>query len=423
MGGTTPDSPGYAVPAWHRCRHTTIRTANSVRITPYPCHRGPVKFSDIAAGLPQVLGEVTGHEPDVIEIDREPPAAHPDQPWLSVKYGPADEDDVHGVTPVRVIADGATHDLVVKVNPMHGIGETIIPWICNTFDVRLPQPYSIYHSAREVVGTGAREANLYDLSITMPELMAILPAYYGTIVSRGERAIILADEGTITGLDAGGAISHWSGDHIDTALRAMGAVHAASAAIVDQAAWLPPRPETATMAADAPLWRALVADAARRVPDIMTSQVCERRGELIDTISRWHPAKDAAPTVIAHNDFNQRNVGFLTDGRFVALDWELVRKDSPQRDVAELLTFTLGDSVELSQVHHHGEQHRQAMAATGLDIPAEEYFATLAADLRSEAIDRVGMQLLFEAAFDLPYVPRINRTVDHLVAITAPWLP
>ena len=62
------------------------------------------------------------------------------------------------------------------------------------------------------------------------------------------------------------------------------------------------------------------------------------------------------------------------------------------------------------------------MAATGLEIPADQYFAGLAADLRSEAIDRVGMQLLFEAAFDLPYVPRINRTVDHLVAITEPWL-
>lgn len=381
-----------------------------------------MKFSDIAAGLPQILSEVTGQQPDVIDIVQEPPHDHPDQPWLSVKYGPADEDDVHGVAPFRATVDGSELPLIVKVNPMHGIGETLIPWICQTYDVTLPQPYPIYHSAREVVGTGAREANLYDLSITMPELMAILPAYYGTIVSRGERAIILADEGTIFGLDAGGAISHWSGAHIDTALRAIAAVHAASAALVDEIAWLPPRPDTTTMAADASLWQSLVADAARRVPDIVTPQVAERRLALIDTIADWHTAKDAAPTVIAHNDFNQRNVGFLGDDRFVALDWELVRKDSPQRDVAELLTFLLDDTVDLAQVTHHGEQHRQALAATGLEIPRDEYFAALAADLRSEAIDRVGMQLLFEAAFDLPYVPRINRTVDHLVAITEPWL-
>jgi hypothetical protein len=29
------------------------------------------------------------------------------------------------------------------------------------------------------------------------------------------------------------------------------------------------------------------------------------------------------------------------------------------------------------------------------------------------------MQLLFGAAFDLPYLTRINRTVDHLVALSA----
>jgi hypothetical protein len=28
------------------------------------------------------------------------------------------------------------------------------------------------------------------------------------------------------------------------------------------------------------------------------------------------------------------------------------------------------------------------------------------------------MQLIFGAAFDLPYLKRINRTVDHLVALT-----
>ena len=381
-----------------------------------------MKFSDIEAGLPQILSEVTGHEIADIEIHQAPVTAHDDQPWLSVKYGPADSDDVHGVTPVQVTVDGTTMALVVKVNPVHGIGETLIPWICQTYGTTLPQPYPIYHSARELVGTGARESNLYDLSITMPELMAILPPYYGTVVSRGERAIILGDEGAIFGLDAGGAISHWSPAHIDAALRGIGAVHAAGAALVDDIAWLPPRPDTATMADDAPLWRALLTEAAPRVPDIVTPQVVASRTALIDSIPEWHPAKDANPTVIAHNDFNQRNVGFVGDDRLVALDWELVRKDSPQRDVAELLTFTLDDTASLAQVTHHGEQHRSAMAATGLEIPADQYFAGLAADLRSEAIDRVGMQLLFEAAFDLPYVPRINRTVDHLVAITEPWL-
>lgn len=381
-----------------------------------------MRFSDIAAGLPQILSESLGHQIDDVIIEREPQSAHDDQPWLDVKYGSNGPEDVHGVVPVRVRADGHPMDLVVKVNPVHGIGETLIPWICKTQGITLPQPYPTFHSAKEVVGTGARESNLYDLSIAMPELMAVLPPYYGTVVAGGERAILLADEGSIAGLDAGGAIESWSADHIDSALRAIGAVHAASAKQVVDIAWLPRRPDTATMAADAALWRGLLASGARRAPEVITPEVEAQRSNLIDTIESWHPAKDANPTVIAHNDFNQRNVGFLPDDRVVVLDWELVRKDSPQRDVAELLTFLLTDQTSPEQVVHHAEQHRLAMAATGLEIPHDQYLAGLAADLRSEAIDRVGMQMLFEAAFDLPYVPRINRTVDHLTRITAPWL-
>ena len=46
------------------------------------------------------------------------------------------------------------------------------------------------------------------------------------------------------------------------------------------------------------------------------------------------------------------------------------------------------------------------------------YARAAAAEFRVQSFDRVGMQLVFRAAFDLPYLKRINRTVDHLVALT-----
>ena len=60
----------------------------------------------------------------------------------------------------------------------------------------------------------------------------------------------------------------------------------------------------------------------------------------------------------------------------------------------------------------------QALADSGLVVDPDVYSAAAAAEFRVQSIDRVGMQLLFGAAFDLPYLTRINRTVDHLVAIT-----
>ena len=381
-----------------------------------------MQFSEIAAGLPHILSDVYGESLTVDDIERPPPVPHDDQPWLAVKYGPMGDGDVHGVTPLTVSTPGRVFDLVAKVNPVHGIGETVIPWICDTYDVELPAPYATFHSAREVVGTGARESNVYDLSVTMPELMALLPPYFGTITAHSERAVLLGDISPLRGMDAGGAVDHWSTEHIDAALRAIGAVHAASAPIAEQLAWLPPRTDAGTFAGDAGLWRAMLTDASRRFPDIVTPDVVASREAIIASAGQWHVAKDAMPTVLTHNDFNQRNVGFDADDRVVALDWEIARRDSPQRDVAEMLTFLLDPAVDLGTLEHHAEQHREALAANGLQIETDTYLAALAADLRCEAVDRVGMQLLLAAAYDLPYIPRINRTVDRLVELSEPWL-
>lgn len=381
-----------------------------------------MRFSDIEAGLPQLVAAAVGTAPEDVVLDREPPEDTSDQPWLDVKYGPSGDDDVHGVVGLQAHAGSSMRDLIVKVNPVHGIGETLIPWIVREQGVDLPQPYPLFHSTAEVVATGTREANLYELSRRLPELEAILPVFYGVIAVHGERAIVVADEGTVRGLDAGGHAIRWGTADIDTALRAIGAVHAASVPLIGEVAWLPRRPTAASMAADAPLWRAQLFDASQRFPDIVTPAVRDQRQQLIDTISRWHAAKDVLPTVLAHNDFNPRNVGFRSDGRLLALDWELARKDSPTRDVAELLTFTLDPGVIEPDLRHLAREHRQAMAAGGVPIAEEAHLASLAADFAAEAIDRVGMQLLLAAAFDLPYIPAINATVDHLVSVTRSWL-
>jgi hypothetical protein len=66
------------------------------------------------------------------------------------------------------------------------------------------------------------------------------------------------------------------------------------------------------MVADTSLWRGLLNDARSRFPHIVTQEVWRRRYALIETMSDWHKVKDALPATLAHNDFNQRNVGFRT---------------------------------------------------------------------------------------------------------------
>lgn len=340
----------------------------------------------------------------------EPVLSVPDptgQPWLQVKYGD-DPDQVFGV--VRATLGDRT--VIVKVNPPRGIGQSLIPWIIAEQGIDLPADYAAFGAAAETSGTSGREPAVYELPAAQP----LTPAELGRFTVAGQTALVLEDVGDSSGLDPSGAIARWPVARIEAALRAVAAFHAATAG--HDYPWTIGRPTTPTVLADVDLWRAILRDAAVRLPEVLPAEALAVRLQTLDTVSRWHPAKDVMPTCLVHNDFNQRNVGFRESSDVVVLDWELARVNTPQRDVAELLTFTLDAHTTADELLHLLAVHWQALADHGMHVDPDVYARAAAAEFRVQSFDRVGMQLIFGAAFDLPYLIRINRTVDHLVALT-----
>ena len=176
------------------------------------------------------------------------------------------------------------------------------------------------------------------------------------------------------------------------------------------------------MVADAPLWRGILDDARVRLPQLVTDPVWRRRRRLIDTLADWHAVKDRLPATLAHDDFNPRNVGFRQNTRkpdVVVLDWELVERNIAQRDLVEMLTFSVPPSAERSQVDRHIECHRLALIEAGASIGVDRdaWIEGFRCELKVEAIDRVGLQLLFAAQFPLAYVTRINATIERLLDV------
>ncbi len=348
-----------------------------------------MRGEDVVAGLREMFG---------VEPELDEPAS---QPWAAVKYG---TEGLNAVVRARV----GDRTVIVKLNPERGIGQTLIPWIVQEYGISLPRPYSTFEAAAVTSNTGERERAAYSLHA----LRDVLPQELG----RFGAALVLKDLGEIDGLDPSGAIARWSTDRIEQALVGAAAFHAATRG--RDFPWTVQRPSTATIWADRELWLAQLDDAAARFPDIVTPEVHTTRRRTIDTIQNWHPAKDAMPATLVHNDYNQRNVGFRDSGDLVVLDWELARVDTPQRDVVELLTFTLDAHTQVDELLHLLAVHWQALADNGLEVDPDTYARAAAAEFRVQSFDRVGMQLLFGAAFDLPYLKRINRTVDQLVALT-----
>jgi hypothetical protein len=363
----------------------------------------------------------------LIELDGERAARDDEaQPWNTVKYGPAGHDDWFGVVPAvaqfRRATGGAAESLplIVKINARESLARTFIPWVFEQLRIELDRPYWQYRQAAEFENVGGRESHVYRvLAEQVPGLKAVLPKCYGSARDSGttEQALFLEKVADIRLMDASGASFDWPAEAIDQALRALATWQAAFwGADEKRLAWAGPKQTTANMAADAPLWRAIVDHGRARLSHIVTDAVWHRRHRLIDTIADWHAVKDTLPATLAHNDFNHRNVGFR-HGAVVALDWELATRNTAHRDLVELLTFVLPPSVNRARVDHHVEAHRSALVAAGVTsgVDRETWLAGFRCELAVEALNRVGLQLVFGAQFHLPYAERVNATIERLI--------
>jgi hypothetical protein len=360
----------------------------------------------------------------LIELRGERPRADERrEPWIPIKYGSASLDNWFGVIPATALFErspGAaveTLDLAVKVNPREGLARTLIPWIIQQKKIVLDRPYCEYRRAAESDHTGGRERHVYELSESTPALKRVLPRCYGTATDEtgDEHVIFLELLPDVSRLDASGAESDWPPEPIDSALRAAAGWHAAFWELAaDKFTWAGPRPATSDMIADEALWRGLLDDARKRFPGIITDEVWRRRHALIDRMPDWYAVKDLLPTTLVHNDFNQRNVGFRP--AVVVLDWELVEQNIAQRDLVEMLTFVLPASSERSEIDSHIEAHRAALLEAGISgSDRDAWMEGFRCELKSEAINRIGLQLLFAAQFALAYLRRINATIERLL--------
>ena len=361
----------------------------------------------------------------LIELAGERPAVDEQrEPWIPIKYGPARADDWFGVVRATARYERApgraveSLDLAVKVNPRQGLARTLIPWIVEQKGIALDRPYPDYRRSAESDRTGARERNIYALAAASPTLARVLPRCYGSCAddTTGEQALFIEYVADVARLDASGAEADWPPELIDRALQAAASWQAEFWDIgPERLSWPGPRPTTADMIADAPLWRGLLDDAHKRFPDIVTDVVWRRRLALIDSLGDWFPAKDRLPGTLAHNDFNQRNVGFRPG--VLVLDWELVEFNTAHRDLAEMLTFVLPEDAGRDQVDAHLERHRATLVEMGVTkgTDRDAWVEGFRSEVKTEAINRINLQFLFGAAFPLTYLVRINRNIERLL--------
>jgi hypothetical protein len=142
---------------------------------------------------------------------------------------------------------------------------------------------------------------------------------------------------------------------------------------------------------------ALADHAASEFPELVGRGEHMLLRRLIATLGEWWPRIETLPRTLVHN-FNPRNIALRDRGdglELCAYDLELATLHIPQRDLAELLCFTLDEHATEAQVSHHLETHRAALEHhSGVVLDRREWREGDGLALRDLAVNRFVMYLI-----------------------------
>jgi hydroxymethylglutaryl-CoA reductase (NADPH) len=321
---------------------------------------------------------------------------------------------LHPMTVRWTAGDGTatTADLVAKVKPLAEDVISGIAMIASQCGPEVARAWKRWGADSDFAGTHRREPAVY--SRTEPELVRLLPRCYGIVEDDAREAyVVLMERLAIP------AVS-WTRARIDRALTAVAPVHGLWLGRDEQLladGWLHRSPGVAHLVKARELWEALARYNAAEHPGLMDAR---RLGIVLAAVAEagfWSQELEALPRTLVHNDFNPRNVAVLQD-RVVAYDWELATVNVPQRDVAELLAFTLGPDATAADVEHHLAVHRDAVAASsaraaGL-VAGCDWRRGYRLALRELLMSRLQLYATAHAHREFPFLPAVLDTAFHL---------
>ncbi|MES2179652.1 MAG: thioester reductase domain-containing protein [Gemmatimonadota bacterium] len=189
--------------------------------------------------------------------------------------------------------------------------------------------------------------------------------------------------------------------------------------------WLAPVRSRERLQSMAPFWRASADHALTHAPAWRNAFVARAHTRLLDAMPGWADALTALPRTLIHNDFNPRNVAIRHERkpRLCVFDWELATLGLPQRDLAELLCWTLSADASRADVAVWVERSREQLgAACGTRIDPVEWETGFRAALCELLVDRLAMYAMIDRFRPQPFLPRIVRTWTMLYR-HFPWGP
>ncbi|MEU0407422.1 hypothetical protein ABZ307_06265 [Streptomyces griseorubiginosus] len=362
--------------------------------------------------LAQGLGDPRLH----VDRVRQAPPLHGD--GISSELGAlAERRKLTGLHPLTVTltpGDGppGTVELVAKVKAR---GDEIVSGIAKLLSLSAPEAARAWD--RWGADTEFSDAHRRELAVyrrTETALTRLLPRCYGLIDDDQREAYVILMERL---RDDGG---QWTRDRIAEALRAIAPVHGHWLGRDQELlaeGWLCRVPEPTHLAKARELWEALARQSATDQPDLIDETRLDALLGIAESVGYWSQTLQTLPLTLVHNDFNPRNIA-RHEGRMVVYDWELATVGVPQRDVVELLAFTLGPEATAADVDELLAVHARAVAEESpraADLVAgTDWHRGYRLALREFLMNRLALYIAGHTEREFGFLPRVVRTAFRL---------
>ena len=325
---------------------------------------------------------------------------------------------------------GGAADVVVKVKPVDAELQLLMRSLASACGDAVADALGTYEDRLAFRGSHLRELEIYDQ--TDPRFCAHAPTAYRTYRDDAREAYVVVLDLVRPGpgvrlLNSGASPGSWGGADIDTATRGLAALHAIwfgrDAEVFGTGMW-GPHLDAVDMKEMSPLWDVLVEHAAAEFGDLVPAAAARRCRTLVARVGDWWNEIEKHPRTLTHGDFNPRNICLRTgaDGveRLCAFDWELACWHLPQRDLAELLAFTLDDTVTPAVVDAHVEVLRLALQdETGAVLDPRSWRRGYTLGLYDFAVNRLMLYLMGHTVRDFAFLAHVCATTWRLLEIEA----
>ena len=270
---------------------------------------------------------------------------------------------------------------------------------------------------------GLKECHLRELEIYKqndPRFKKYIPIVYDCYANAEREAyvVVMEDLRDLELMNTADDVSGWTSDHIRAAIAGIADIHGLTLGkgdLMQMAPWMGHVMTSEDMVEMTPLWRSLITHAGEEFPEWFQAEDVDACRKIIERMDCWYKEMESMPRSLLHNDFNPRNIGFRRDGdelTLCAYDWELATIGIPQRDLVELLAFTLTASVTKEEIDSYIEYHRVCVEkASGETLDPVIWKRGYILALHDFSINRVCMYLMAHTFRNYKFLERVVRVV------------